>query len=68
MWGDDMDNGYIVRFVLLENKPNEEYFYSAFEEAKIHFEMFSADNSKLYKRIEVFCYATPNTIELEKVF
>ena len=61
-----MDNGYVVRFERKDGKPSEEYFYNAKEEAKIHFDMFANDDSGLYTRIEVFCYADPSVKMLSK--
>ena len=53
MRGEAMGNGYIVRFVRRDGKPDEEYFYRTAEEARRHFDMFTDDDSGLYDRIEV---------------
>ena len=48
-----MENGYVVRFVRRDGKPNEEYFYRTVEEAQQHFDLFNEDDSGLYDSIEV---------------
>ena len=53
MRGEAMGNGYIVRFVRRDGKPDEEYFYRTAEEARRHFDMFTDDDSGVYDRIEV---------------
>ena len=44
---------YIVRFVRQDGKPDEEYYYRSLEDAEYHFHLFDADDSGLYKSIEI---------------
>ena len=60
--------GYIVRFIRRDGRPDEEYFYNAAEDAMWHFGLFADDDSGLYTRIEVSCYATPEKVETARVF
>ena len=48
-----MNNGYIVRFIRMDKKENEEYFYHSFNDAISHLEQFRNDDSELFRRIEV---------------
>lgn len=48
-----MTEGYVVRFVRRDKKPNEEYFYPAYEDAAHHLNLFQEDDSNLYDRIEL---------------
>ena len=48
-----MENGFFVRFVRQDDKPDEEYFYRAAEDAQRHFDMFADDDSGLYEKIEI---------------
>lgn len=52
-----MDEGYFVRFIRKDNKPVEEFFYNAYEDALKHFTLFRDDDSGLYKRIELVAAA-----------
>ena len=44
---------YIVRFISVDGKPDEEYYYNTLQEAQAHKELFDDDDSGLYKRIEI---------------
>ena len=44
---------FIVRFVRVDGKPNEEYYYQALEDAKYHYSLFENDNSDLYEEVEL---------------
>ena len=44
---------YIVRFVRKGDKPEEEYYYQAIEDAKYHYSLFENDSSDLYERVEL---------------
>lgn len=48
-----MDNGYIVRFIRKDRKPEEQYFYHSYTDAVTHLEMFRDDDSGLFKRVEI---------------
>ena len=54
-----MENGYFVRFVRRDGKPDEEYFYRAADDAQQHFDMFADDDSGLYEKIEVVPLCAP---------
>ena len=64
----NINDGFIVRFVRRDGKPDEEYFYNTTGEALYHFELFANDDSGLYTRIEVSRYAEPDKIELVHLF
>ena len=57
-----MENGYIVRFVRRDGKPNEEYLYRTVEEARQHFDLFNEDDSGLYDSIEVIDQMQPDEV------
>ena len=44
---------YLVRFIRKDLEPNEEYYYNTEMDAKNHFNLFRADDSGLYSRIEI---------------
>ena len=44
---------YIVRFYRTDKKPNEEYYYTRKADAMYHIELFSFDDSNLYRSIEL---------------
>lgn len=44
---------FIVRFVRVDKKPSEEYYYNTIEEARWHLCHFIEDDSALYNRIEL---------------
>ncbi len=54
-----MENGFFVRFVRHDGKPDEEYFYRAAGDAQRHFDMFADDESGLYEKIEVVQLSAP---------
>ena len=60
--------GFIVRFVRKDGKPDEEYLYHTPGEGLYHFELFANDDSGLYTRIEVSRYAEPDKIGLVHLF
>ena len=55
-----MESGYFVRFVRRDGKPDEEYLYRTFEEARQHFDLFNEDDSGLYDSIEVIDQRYPD--------
>ena len=44
---------YVVRFIRVDGKPDEEYYYNTYQEAYAHKALFDDDDSGLYKSIEV---------------
>lgn len=42
---------FTVKFIRRDKKPNEEYFYHAWEDAEYHFSLFRNDDSNLYEEI-----------------
>ena len=44
---------YIVRFVRVDGQPNEEYIYNEPLGAIRHLKLFTNDDSKLYKKIQL---------------
>lgn len=42
---------FIVRFLRLDGKPDEEYCYAKFEDARYHFQLFFNDDSYLYSKV-----------------
>ena len=44
---------YIVRFIRVDGKPDEEYYFNTLQEAQAHKELFDDDDSGLYTRIEI---------------
>ena len=63
-----MESGYIVRFVRRDDKPDEEYFYRAAEDAQRHFDIFADDDSGLYEKIEVVSLRAPCEAVLSRLF
>ena len=52
---------YIVRFIMADKKPNEDYYYNTIDEARSHYNLFVADDSELYSKIVI-------TNETDEVF
>ena len=48
-----MNNYYIVRFILADCGPDEEYYYPREEDAITHYNLFLDDDSGLYRRIQI---------------
>ncbi len=44
---------YITRFIRVDHRPNEDYYYNTQEEAEKHMRLFEDDNSGLYYEIQV---------------
>ena len=44
---------YILQFVRMDGKPNEEYYYHKESDAMYHLALFEGDDSGLYKSISV---------------
>ena len=42
---------YIVRFIRVDGRPNEEYYYMRKEDAIYHYRLFLDDDSGLYSKI-----------------
>ena len=51
-----MVSPFIVRFIRIDNKPIEEYYYNSVEEAIAHYNLFLNDDSGLYSKIEIVSY------------
>lgn len=51
-----MYSPFVIRFIRLDNKPTEEYYYNKLEDAIFHFNLFLDDDSGLYQRIEIIDY------------
>ncbi len=45
---------YIVRFVRLDGKPDEEYYYQSLQDAQYHLHLFDTDDSGLYNKVILF--------------
>ena len=43
----------MVRFIRLDGRPDEEYYYSNRGDAEYHFNLFLNDDSNLYKSISL---------------
>ena len=63
-----MENGFFVRFVRQDGKPDEEYFYRAAEDARRHFNMFVDDDSGLFEKIEVVPLCAPCEVLRSRLF
>lgn len=50
---------YIVKFIRVDKKPTEEYYYNTIEEARWHLSMFAEDDTGLYERIEIVEFDKP---------
>ena len=57
--------GYVVRFIRMDDKPCEEYYYKRQKDAQYHFDLFRSDDSQLYKKI-VLAALNPET-EIEPI-
>ena len=44
---------YVVRFIRVDGKPDEEYYYNTYAEAYAHKDLFDNDDSGLYESIDV---------------
>ena len=44
---------FIVRFIRIDQQPNEDYYYYLYKDARDHFLLFVDDCSGLYDRIEL---------------
>ena len=44
---------YITRFIRRDGKPDEEYYFNTYEEARDHADSFTADDADLYEGIEL---------------
>ena len=53
---------YIVRFMRLDDYPDEEYNYIRKSDAEKHFSMYATDNSGLYYQNCSFLCRSPNFI------
>lgn len=52
-----MISPFILRFVRLDKKPTEEYYYNRLEDAITHYNLFLDDDSGLYRKIEIIDYS-----------
>ncbi len=55
---------YIVRFIRNDEKPNEDYYYISRENAQNHFDLYSQDESKLYRRIMIIVIKGEEIVEI----
>lgn len=53
---------FFVRFVRKDQQPNEEFYYVNRQDAEAHFDLFRADDSNLYSRIDLIEINTKETI------
>ncbi len=53
---------FVIRFVRVDQKMDEEYYYQSDREAINHLKLFYEDDSGLYKRIEVIDETTSDVI------
>ena len=64
---------YIVRFVRVDGRPNEDYYYHNLKDAIFHFTLFKEDDSGLYLKIELIeeventnsCFFSKNDVEYQ---
>jgi hypothetical protein len=60
-----MISPFILRFIRLDNKPREEYYYNRLEDAITHYNLFLDDDSGLYRKIEIVDYSEKSIQALE---
>ena len=44
---------FIVRFIRVDGRPDEDYYYIRQEDAEYHYRLFLDDDSNLYRKIVV---------------
>ncbi len=58
---------YILKFIKIDSSPDEEFYYYKIEDAKLHFNLFRDDDSKLYSRIELLSIFDNHTQLLDSI-
>ena len=58
---------FLVRFVRIDDCPNEEYLYHCKAEAMHHFSLFDGDDSNLYSLIEVVKILENQEVQIAKM-